>query len=591
MKTGRTTTLLAHLYPTMLARAAQALVLAAAPVAVVGLGAALAVSAVGCADENDPATWVKRLDDPSQRSAAVKRLTAFFDDTMNKANKNREAPEMKALLDAMVPGLTKTYVSVALDEKTRKDLIKLVADTRDPRTAPALAKAFNEFEPGSTDEDVKFAAQSVMGQVTAGKLSDQSVIDGLWSCFAKFQASKAKSINLVTDLHDAVLAVKDPSYGPKALAKIAVPVNDPKAPDESLDQIQFWQRTSIQVIGELKYAPAAKALVTVVLTPKKADLRATANAALMRMPAAAEPILVAALKGTDPDLAKLPALFEDKGFIAVAADSLSWLSRPAGKAAILDALAAADSDQNRALLALSLGHYPPSPDVVKAFLDAYAKMPANTTLAMMNDANAHGLLAQVSAQFFQPTMTDWLLKEVATVKGAEAYLLPFAALDSAIKLMQPAQVAKVGAAVKAAKVTDEEKKITQAKFDVAAAVVDKCKESASCYVEFLGQPIPSTPPTAAEGAVKAAWMAVELGAGKSEVRNGLVDKLPQVKHAGARLAVAEAIDALAPVGDVGAADKLDKLVAADKATGDKNLMMGDDAVVKVAARLRARALP
>ncbi len=64
-----------------------------------------------------------------------------------------------------------------------------------------------------------------------------------------------------------------------------------------------------------------------------------------------------------------------------------------------------------------------------------------------------------------------------------------------------------------------------------------------------------------------------------------------MKHAGARLAVAEAIDALAPVGDPQVAEKLEKLVAADMATGDKNLMMGDDVVVKVAARLRARALP
>ena len=57
---------------------------------------------------------------------------------------------------------------------------------------------------------MKFAAQAVIGLAKAGKLTDQSVIDALWSCFAKFQASKAKSIDLVTDLHDAVLAVKDP---------------------------------------------------------------------------------------------------------------------------------------------------------------------------------------------------------------------------------------------------------------------------------------------------------------------------------------------------------------------------------------------
>ena len=64
-----------------------------------------------------------------------------------------------------------------------------------------------------------------------------------------------------------------------------------------------------------------------------------------------------------------------------------------------------------------------------------------------------------------------------------------------------------------------------------------------------------------------------------------------MKQIGARLAVVEAIDALAPQGDNTSAEKIEKIVAADKAKGDRDLMAGDDALVKVAARLRARALP
>jgi hypothetical protein len=86
-------------------------------------------------------------------------------------------------------------------------------------------------------------------------------------------------------------------------------------------------------------------------------------------------------------------------------------------------------------------------------------------------------------------------------------------------------------------------------------------------------------------------MAAEYGAGNAGVRSALVDKVEKVQQPGARLALAEAIDFLAPQGDPGAADKLDKLVDADRATGDKNLLMGDDVVVKVAQRLRARAMP
>jgi sulfur relay (sulfurtransferase) DsrF/TusC family protein len=57
------------------------------------------------------------------------------------------------------------------------------------------------------------------------------------------------------------------------------------------------------------------------------------------------------------------------------------------------------------------------------------------------------------------------------------------------------------------------------------------------------------------------------------------------------LAIVEAIDDLAPKGDVSAADALDKIVASDTKANDPKLRMADDPVVKVALRLRARAAP
>src|SRR5271169_5199005 len=93
----------------------------AAPVALLGvLGAAAAL--VACDDENDPKTWVKKLDDPAQRANAIKRLTQFYEDGMTKASNNADAPEIKALLDTIVDPLAKTYTAGGLDEKTRVDL-------------------------------------------------------------------------------------------------------------------------------------------------------------------------------------------------------------------------------------------------------------------------------------------------------------------------------------------------------------------------------------------------------------------------------------------------------------------------------------
>ena len=42
---------------------------------------AVAVGTIGCQDENAPETWVKKLNDPIQRPAAIKRLMQFFEDS------------------------------------------------------------------------------------------------------------------------------------------------------------------------------------------------------------------------------------------------------------------------------------------------------------------------------------------------------------------------------------------------------------------------------------------------------------------------------------------------------------------------------
>ena len=585
MQNGRTVGALSELFLTRAARTLAAGALALSSVGAVAAPLLAAPLMVGCADENDPKTWVSRLDDPSQRPAAIKRLSAFFEDTMTKATKNRDDASVKALLDVAVDPLTKTYVSVALDEKTRKELIKLLADMRDPRTTPAIAKAFSEYEPGKNDDDVKFASQAATGLANAGKLTDKAVIDSLWACFVKFHVSQAKSINLVTDLHDAVLAVKDPSYGPKAVERLAAPV-DPNVPDQVMDQTNFWQQTSVQIISELKFAPAARSLVLLLLTPSKAALRAPANAALMKMPQAAEPLLIAALKGTDPEFAKLSLLFEDKSAVAVIGDSLSWLSRPAGKAAILDALAAAENDTNRTVLAQSLIHFPADPTLVKAFLDAYGKLAPNASIVLLRGANARGVLTGASAHLYQGNLTDWLVKEMLAAKGDAADELQLHALESAINLMQASQLSKVEETVNKFAAPREKEM-----FKVASGIVKQCQSDAKCYVGVLDKAVASDQGTAAEAPVKAAWMAAEYGAGNAAIRGALVDKIDGVKAPGIRLAVAEAIDALAPQGDTAAADKLDKMVAADKLKNDRAVLQGDDAVVKVVNRLRARALP
>jgi hypothetical protein len=549
-----------------------------APVLVTSAGA---LGLAGCADENDPKTWAKRLDDPAQRVPAIKRLDSFFTDAMGSASTpvKREDEKVKKVLDDSVEPLTKTYIAGGLDEKTRKDLMKLLGDMGDSRAAPAYAKAFKDYEPGKNDEDVKYAAQGTTALAKAGPIADQGLVDALWECFAKFQPSKAKSINLVKDLQNAVMVVKSPTYGPKAVEKLAAPVSDPKDPAQGMDQIQFWQLTAARLIGELKFTPGVKPLVKVLMTPTKGDLIFPVRLALTRMPKEAEPVLISALKGTDPDLAALAEKYPEKAWIPRVAEPLAYISRPAGRDAILEALDKADNDSNRTILATELTHFPSDAKTVKAYVDAYNKVPANAAIALLGGGNGHAIIAQSAANFFDPTLTDWLLKETAAAKGEAADAMPPAALQAAIKLMTNTSSKAVGDAV--GKIPGQA--LEKDMYKSASAVLDKCKQDAACYVAVLDTPVPSTPPTAKMGHVKAAWMAGIYG--NAQTKNDLVGKVDKVKDGSVRLAMVEAIDHLSPQGDAANADKLEAIVDNDRKL---NVNYATDEVYKIALKLRSR---
>ena len=152
------------------------------------------------------------------------------------------------MLDAIVEPLTKTYTAGGLDEKTRIDLMKFLAETHDPRTQPAHREgARRTFEMGKTDDETRVACELDQRRWSkAGVKLDQAVIDELWNVFAKFQISKATSERLYHAVQDAVLQVKDPSYADKAVDKLKGTVPPNPSVDVQKDQLMWWQLTSVQ---------------------------------------------------------------------------------------------------------------------------------------------------------------------------------------------------------------------------------------------------------------------------------------------------------------------------------------------------------
>ena len=237
--------------------------------------------------------------------------------------------------------------------------------------------------------------------------------------------------------------------------------------------------------------------------------------------------------------------------------------------------------------------FPEDPRVEPAFIAAYNKIKWDASVELLGNLKPRAALAQAAANFYDPNLTDWLLKEIDKAPDAPSRLLLW---ESAIKVMPPSKKGDVAKAYDKVKVglDPQVANVTKQYLDFAGQALDKCGTQASCYVSILDEPIPSTPPAANFRATKAVWMAVEYGgdgAAANATRGQLLKKVDKVKDASARLSLVEAIDELAPKGDTAAADALDKIVAADTKAGDKNVLMADDSVVKIALRLRARAAP
>ena len=561
----------------------------AAPLSVLlGVGAML----MACDDDNDPKTWVKRLDDPAQRANAIKRLTQFYEDGMTKASNDAGAPEIKSLLDTIVEPMAKTYTAGGLDEKTRIDLMKFLAETHDPRTQPAIAKALKDFEMGKTDDETRVACDSINFMAKAGTKLDQTVIDELWNVFARFQISKAKSERLYHAVQDAVLQVKDPSYAEKAMDKLKGTVPPNPSVDIQQDQLMWWQLTSVRILSELKYTKAVKPLIIALLTPTKTStLGATIQFALLKMAKAAEPELIKVLNGGggDADYANVIKLWaDDKSWIGVTAEVLAVIGRAPGRDAILAALPTADNDTARTELAQALTQMPNDPRNEPAFLDAYKKLTWDSSDTLLGQLKPRIALAQQSAKFYDPKLVTWLLKEM---KGAPDYSAKIIQIEAESKLMTPDLQDDVAAALanlKKETPADGFAKVQQM-FDATSGPLAKCKTDAACYLTVLDEPIPSVPQTSYYRQVKATWMAVIYGSAHADATRGeMLKRVDKVKNTGARIALCEAIDELAPKGDPAAADELEKIVAADVKSGDKDLAGGDNTVAQVAWRLRVR---
>ena len=313
--------------------------------------------------------------------------------------------------------MTKTYVDGRLDEKTRGELIRFLAETRDARAGRAWIKAL------ASEDDAEWGALGIGGAVY------QEGAPALGEAFAKLEAGTPKGSRAAENLHDAMLTLKNPTWTTMLLERLDHPMQKPDAASDSAkiayQNELFWQTTSAELVGELHDPAATKTLLKVIMDPAKSDVAPAALLGIVNIGKQAVPFLIDVLDGKNPELtalAKSKAVDNGgnaKTHLAAAALALGEIGRADARDALVRASKTVDHDANRASLALALTELARSADAEKAFQAAYEKLSPGATTAF-SSAAARPRLLDAAARFYDPALVPWLLKQVSAAKGPDA---------------------------------------------------------------------------------------------------------------------------------------------------------------------------
>jgi HEAT repeat protein len=399
----------------------------------------------GCeGDEQEPTTHVERLDDPMTRPAAVKRLIQFYEDAMTKDDKNREGPNVKPLLEKIVPPLTELAVKGELDQRSQGDLLAFLADSRDERALPALIKALKDYRMDDKraekyDSQMAEVVRNLGEMVKAGKIKgNKEVNDSLFDLFTKMHASypKAQNAFFYRLLNNTLVNIADPSWEGQLVGMLERPIksNQPKFAKAYHDEV-YWQITASEILGALKSEKAVRPLIKVVLTPFKGDVVSTAIIALIRIGKPALEAAVKLMKGEDDELKK----YAEEEYIRDLEDAEQKVDDNAKKAAaaaylnegvrvvgnigtkdclqpMLDAIAAGEP-VIKATVASQLSNVPFDDTVKTTFKDIYLK--TDVALKIPPDSYAKEALIEAAISFFDQETMGWVLQDAVGLKGTK----------------------------------------------------------------------------------------------------------------------------------------------------------------------------
>lgn len=568
-----------------------------------------AVGVTGCEDENDPATWVRKLGDSAKRTGAMVRLHQIFDGIARTTNppQNMRDPRIRAFLDAALPQIVTAFTNNREDTVMRREAIEILAASQDPRAVPALLSALN-FQAGSQDSErvalrAAQALKELAPNLTGGDRTQVST--GLLQALQRLTTNAAGANSRQLRYHiigglgalratEATQALADLLLRPvaeqdidtaRAAAVALGDIGDGRAADAlvyglylNINRQNVFPHC-VRALGQLGAAAAVPKLIETLngqnarVTALMQQYAQMANAppippGLTEMQAAdvlrvfADPTAVA------PLLARLNDRNGNESVRAAAAEALAYtaIAIPAQRTTILQAITAAFSEQR-------------DPGDAGWSAQTFA-----SKLALIGDASSIPLLltalrnSHIQGPEHAPTRMGMLLPLASILRHDN--VAAFDQLSGAVRTQLQATLHD----------NPEMAREINAMFtqldtlnNVASVARDCPDGDVACYLTKLRT---NTPEVIRKAAYMLAWTTPE--AQREQARTALLERVPAVSDVLVRRTLMFAIEALSPQGFPEALTRLQAMIESERNQESKILSHLD--AMLLMGRLRVRAI-
>jgi hypothetical protein len=255
---------------------------------------------------------------------------------------------------------------------------------------------------------------------------------------------------------------------------------------------------------------------------------------------------------------------------------------------VLEAMAAAKEDSEKAQLATTLAMLPHTPQVKEAFTSLLKDIDADTEV---NETNALQFLSEPATLFFDPSFADILVSRASELKEKDQKDKVAKALLAlaAIKIMDQSNMGAVGTLVNS---LPKDESLTQtletikSSYDLVKKLLETCKKDAACYLAEAQKPANQTDKTQLVG-MKALYTYGQLKGADGDA--ALIEALSALPDGASRYVVSQIIDHHNPKGNEEIAKKLDAIIEKNKDSMDAGKASNDKPLRDAVYRLRARA--